>query len=46
MWVVDSLYRVDESSVAYEACGEPKRWVDAPVVAYARSRSALECYMV
>lgn len=39
----DSLYSVEESSVANEACGEPERGVDAVVaVLYARSLSALE----
>ena len=42
----DSLYTVDESSVTNEACGEPERRVGALVVAYARSRSALERCMV
>jgi len=42
----DSLYTVEESSVANEACGESERGVDALVVAYARSRSTLERCMV
>ena len=43
---VDSLYSVEESSVANEACGEPERWVGAPAEAYARSLSALVRCMV